>query len=72
MIFKSRRSLEEEIQKRVIEIEERNRNDRHFIDLDDQVRRLTWRVDALEERLNPSPKTPVTPAAEEYPATCAR
>ena len=66
MIFKNRRSFEEEIQKRVIEIEERNRNDRHLFDLDEQMRKLTWRVDALEGRLNPSQKTPV---CEEYPVT---
>lgn len=72
MIFKNRRTFEEEVQKRVIEIEERNRNDRHFFELDEQIRKLTWRVDALEETLNPSHKTPVTPAAEEYPTTCAR
>ena len=64
MIFKNRRSFEEEVQKRVIEIEERNRNDRHLFDIDEQLRKLTWRVDALEERMNPSPKTPV---CEEYP-----
>lgn len=69
MIFKNRRSLEEEIQRRVLAIEERNQNDRHFYDLDEQIRKLSWRVDALEERLNPSQKTPV---CEEYPVTPSR
>lgn len=66
MIFKSRKAFEEEVNRRVNEIEKQYRDDRHFFDLEEQLGKLKWRVDDLEERLNPSPKTPVH---EEYPVT---
>lgn len=66
MIFKNREALEREINRRVIELETANRNDRRMYELEERVHKLEWRVDALEERMNPSQ----TPVREEYTTTC--
>lgn len=58
MIFKSKKALEEEICRRVAEVEDRNRIDRRLFELEDQVRNLKWKVDSLEERKEYG-KTPV-------------
>lgn len=41
MIFKSKKALEEEICRRVAEVEDRNRIDHRLFELEDQVRNLT-------------------------------
>ena len=67
MIFKTKEAFEEKVNRRVNEIERELRNDRRMFELEEQVRKLAWRVNALEAKANPQ-----VPVAEEYPTTCAR
>ena len=61
MIFKSKRSLEEEVMRKAAEIEGKNRIDRALFELRDQVQDLTYRLARLEDSVyGPKPgQTPV-------------
>lgn len=61
MIFKTRKAFEDEICRRVAEIEERQAQSRRLYELEERVRDLTYRVARLEDAVyGPKPgQTPV-------------
>ena len=67
MIFKTKTAFEEKVNQRVNELERELRNDRRMFELEEEVRKLMFRVDALEAKANPQ-----VFVAEDYPTTCAR
>ena len=59
MIFKTRTAFNEAVMKEVCKEQERIRIDRRLFELEEEVRKLRWKVEQLEALRNPTPA--VTP-----------
>lgn len=69
MIFKTRQAFQEEVAKRVAEEQGRMYIDRRLSELEEKIRKLTWRVDMLEA--SRAPAVPVNPISPPFEVTCA-
>ena len=59
MIFKTRKAFEDEVCRRVAEIEERQAQSRRMYDLEEKIRDLTYRLARLEDSVYGHGPTPV-------------
>lgn len=62
MIFKTKKQFEEEVYKRISEIDFRTKADERIYRLEDSVRELRYRLESLEQTIRqPVPVNPTTP-----------
>lgn len=65
MIFISKKAFNDEVDRRMSEINFKTRTDEKIWKMEEEVRKLTWRVDMLEEKANP--RVPVATTCEVKP-----